>query len=341
VKKSHKGTRATSASEWSLSSTVFVLKRHVKTLTRKRTKRKKKKPAKQWFSFRAKSAAKKKTRPTKAGPGRRVFLTVFGAGCILAAVAAGFVLLDRYVQKITSSGKVGPLELVGQPGWFNNELVQKVHDAAGGSEFSLDATTARTVAENLASIAWLYDVKVQTTGSSVQINAKYRRPVGLIRRPGTAYYIGRDAVVLQYLPIEDLTIVEIKGFSAREIAPVGDRMGDDDIVAAVELLGVLERMDEISTPKAPLLREIASIDVSNLNGRKSRSRAHIVLNAKDGTQVNWGAAYGRSARYVEASETEKIAMLYEFYTQNGTIQGKVKYIELRNPQEAVPRPTAP
>jgi len=34
-------------------------------------------------------------------------------------------------------------------------------------------------------------------------------------------------------------------------------------------------------------------------------------------------------------------MLYEFYTQHGTIQGIVKYIELRNPQEAVPRPTAP
>jgi len=319
----------------------FCVEKAHRNLTRKRTKRKKKKPARQWFSFGAKSAAKKKAGTTKAGPGRRVFLTVFGAGCILAAVAAGFVLLDRYVQEITSSGKVGPLELVGRPGWFNNELIQKVHDAAGGSELSLDATTARTVAENLASIAWLYDVKVQTTSSSVRVRAKYRRPVGLIRRSRAVHYIDRDAVVLEYLPIEDLTIVQIKGFSAREIAPVGDRMGDDDIVAAVQLLLALERMDEISTPVAPLLREIASIDVSNLDGRRNRRKAHIVLYAKDGTQVNWGAAYGRSARYVEANDKEKIAMLYEFYKQHGTIQGIVKYIELRNPQETVPRPTAP
>jgi len=162
-------------------------------------------------------------------------------------------------------------------------------------------------------------------------------PVALIRHSGQAYYIDHDAVLLPFLPIKDLTVVEIKGFSTRTIPPVGDKITGDDIAAALDLLAVLKTMDQISTPQAPLLKEIASIDVSNMDGRRSRSRAHIVLYAKDGTQVNWGAAYGRSARYVEASDKEKVAMLYEFYTQNGTIQGIVKYIELRNPQEAIPR----
>jgi hypothetical protein len=318
-----------------------VFLRHVETLARKRTKRKKKKPAKQWFAFGGNSAAKKKIRAGKSGPGRHTFFTVFGLLCILAAVAAGFVLLDRYVQRITSSGQAGPLELVDRPDWFNNDLLQKVYTAAGGSEFALDETAARDVAENLETMAWLYDLKVQTTSSSVEVRAKYRRPVALIKRSEQAYYIDHDAVVLQYLPIEDLTIVEIKGFSVRSIPPAGEPMTGDDIAAALNLLYALETMDQISTPQAPLLKEIASIEVSNLDGRKNRRKAHIVLYAKDGTQVNWGAAYGRSARYVEASDKEKIAMLYEFYTQHGTIQGIVKYIELRNPQEAVPRPTAP
>ncbi len=318
-----------------------VFLRHVETLARKRTKRKKKKPAKQWFAFGGNSAAKKKNRAGKSGPGRHTFFTVFGLLCILAVVAAGFVLLDRYVQRITSSGQAGPLELVDRPDWFNNDLLQKVYTAAGGSEFALDKTVAEAVAENLELVVWLYDIKVQTTNSSVEVRAKYRRPVAMIRRSEQAYYIDHDAVVLPFLPIEDLTIVEVKGFSARTIPPISDTMTGDDIAAALDLLAVLETMDQISTPDAPLLKEIASIDVSNLDGRKSRSRAHIVLNAKDGTQVNWGAAYGRSARYVEASDQEKVAMLYEFYTQHGTIQGIVKYIELRNPQEAVPRPTAP
>jgi len=317
--------------------------RHVITLARK--KKKKKKPVRQWFAFGAKPAPKKKTRAGKAGPGRRIFFTTFGLLCILAVSAAVFVLLDRYVQRITASGRVGPLELVDRPSWFNNELVQKVHDAAGGGEFALDDNVARAVAENLETTAWLYDVKVQTTSSSVEVRAKYRRPVALIRRSGQKYYIDHDAVLLPFLPIEDLTIVEIKGFSARNVPPAGVPITGDDIDAALDLLAVLESMDRISTPQAPLLKEIAGIDVSNLDGRRNRRNAHVVLYAKDGTQVNWGAAYGRSARYVEASDKEKIAMLYEFYKQHGTIQGitnsTVKYIELRNPQEAVPRPTAP
>ncbi len=303
-----------------------------------RKRKKKKKQAAQWFSFGAKSAAKKKTH---AGPGRGVFLILFSALCIAAAIAAVFVLLDRYYKRSSLGDRVGPLELLDKPAWFNAELIQKVHSAAGGSEFRLDENTARAVAQNLQSMAWLYDVKVRTSSSSVEVSAKYRRPVGLVKRSRTTYYIDPDAVVLQYLPIEDLTIVEIKGFSARSIPPAGDTMAGDDIAAAIKLLAVLETMDQISTPLAPLLGEIASIDVSNLDGRRNRRKAHIVLYAKDGTQVNWGAAYGRSARYVEASEKEKVAMLYEFYTQHGTIQGKVKYIELRNPLEAIPRPTAP
>ena len=307
-------------------------------MARKKKKRKKKKPAKQWFSFGSKSAGKKKT---QTGPVRGVFLILFSALCIAAAIAAVLVLLDRYNKRTFLSDKTGPIELLGKPGWFNVELVQRVYDAAGGNEFSLNETVARAVAENLELLPWLYDIKAQTTSSTVAVSAKYRRPVGLIRRSRTTYYIDGNAVVLQYLPIEDLTVVEIKGFSARSIPPAGDTMAGDDIAAAIKLLAVLETMDQISTPLAPLLGEIASIDVSNLDARKSRHKAHIVLYAKDGTQVNWGAAYGRSARYVEASEKEKVAMLYEFYKDHSTIQGKVKYIELRNPQEAIPRPTAP
>jgi hypothetical protein len=307
-------------------------------LARKKKKRKKKKPAKQWFSFGSKSAGKRKT---QTGPGQGVFLILFSALCIAAAIAAIFILLDRYNRRSSLGDRVGSLELLDKPVWFNAELIQKVRSAAGGSEFLLDESTARTVAQNLQSTAWLYDVKVRISSNSVLVSAKYRRPVGLIRRTRTTYYIDSDAVVLQYLPIEGLTTVEIKGFSARSVPPAGDTMAGDDIAAAIKLLAVLETMDQISTPLAPLLKEIASIDVSNLDGRRNRRKAHIVLYAKDRTQVNWGAAYGRSARYLEASEKEKVAMLYEFYTQHGTIQGKVKYIELRNPQKAIPKPTAP
>ncbi|MHC5059669.1 MAG: cell division protein FtsQ/DivIB [Planctomycetota bacterium] len=310
----------------------------------KKRKRKKKKQASGWFSFGSKSAGKKKNKAAAGSRGKRVILILFGVICITAAVAAALVFLDRYNKRTFLNDKTGPIALLDKPNWFGAELVQKVHNAAGGNEFALNETVARAIKENLELLPWLDNVKAQTTGSTVDVTAKYRRPVGLIKRAGKSYYIDADAVVLEYLPIEGLAIAEIKGFAARSIPSAGDKIEGDDIAAAIKLLAVLEKMDRISVPDAPLLDELATIDVSNLEARKSRRNPHIVLIAKDGTKINWGAAYGRSTRYFEASEKEKVAMLYEFYTQNGTICGIansiVKSIELREPTKAIPRPTS-
>jgi hypothetical protein len=309
-------------------------------LATKRKKSKKKKQAKQWFSFGSASVRKKKAR-VKISHRRlpfRVIFIILAILCLLAAVAFGLVLLDRYVERASPvASEFGPIEMLDKPDWFGSSLVSKVQAAAGGASFLLDETTARTVADNLQSLPWLYDVKARTTSNSVQVSAKYRRPVALIRHSKAMYYIDQDLVVLDYLPIEALTTVQINGFSSRP-PDIGQKWFADDVDAAVTLLTAIERMDEISTPETPLLNEIATIDVGNFGGRKSSRKPHIVLYAKDGTQVFWGAAYGESARYLEASEREKIAMLYEFYDQHDTIQGIVKYIELRNPQKAVPRP---
>jgi hypothetical protein len=311
-----------------------------KTLARKKKKTRKKKQPKKWFSVGAKSVRKKKAKTKTSSrhlPFRVIFI-ILGILCLLAAIAFGLVLLDRYVEKKSPiAAEFGPLELLDKPDWFGGQLVRKVQTAAGGVSFALDETTARTVTQNLKSLSWLYEVKAQTTNNSVQVSAKYRRPVALIRQSKAMYYIDRDLVVLDYLPIDTLEIVRIDGFSVRP-PQVGQKWSADDVDAAVKLLAAIERMDEISTPEAPLLNEIASIDVSNFGGRKSSSKPHIILYAKDQTQVFWGAAYGESARYLEASEKEKIAMLYEFYKQHGTIRGIVKYIELRHPQKAIPRP---
>jgi hypothetical protein len=310
-------------------------------LAKKKKKSKRKKQSKQWFSFGSTSIRKKKAGARTAQTSfswRPVFIGL-AILCVLAAIAVGLVLLDRYIRAASDIGtEVGPLVLVDKPFWFNSELVQKVETAVGGDRFELDETAAKTVADNLRSLAWLYDVKVRTTADSVQISAQYRRPVGLIKQSRRMYYIDQDLVVLDYVPISGLSIVQIKSFSSRP-PDIGQRWDADDITAAVQLLIVLEGMDAISTPEKPLLNEIASVDVSNFDGRRSSRQAHIVLHAKDGTQVNWGAAYGRSAQYLEATEKEKVAMLYEFYKQHGTIQAIVKYIELRNPQETIPRPT--
>ncbi len=302
-----------------------------------RKKRKKKKKSSDWFSFGKKSARKAKPSSVTFDASYRAFLIILAAGVCLAGVVFGFIKLDQYIQAVTPvSEKYGFIELVDKPGWFNSDLVRKVELAVGGEEFALDKTSARMVAENLKDLPWLYEVKTQTTNKSVQIRAQYRKPLALVKSSRKMYYISGDLVVLDHVPISKLAIVEIKGASSPP--PVGTVWDADGIVSAVELLKVLAKMDEISTPGSPLLKEIASIETSNIGGRKSARKPHIVMYANDGTQVLWGAAVGESSRYLEASDKEKLAMLYGFFKEHGSIQGRVKYIELRNPQKELPLP---
>jgi len=298
-------------------------------------KRKKKK--KSWFGF---GSAKKRRRKTVKSTSRlwSVFL-ILAAVCVVAAIAVGFVYIDRYVQAVSPVAQpFGRLELVGVPDWAGSELLEKIASTAGGKEFCLDKTVAKEIATSLQSMAWLYDVRARTTSKTIRISANYRKPIALVQKGGEKFYLDKDGVLLDYLATGKLPIVKITGIQAGQVAPVGSIWRQDDVAAAVKVLGVLGRMDEISTPQKPLLYEIASMDVANLGGRKNNRQSHIILYAKDGTQILWGAAPGEAERYLEATEKEKIAMLYEFYKQHRTVQGIVKYIELRQPQKTMPRP---
>ena len=116
------------------------------------------------------------------------------------------------------------------------------------------------------------------------------------------------------------------------------RMTRDDLAAAVDVLKLLWRMDEEVTPDKSLLWEIEVIDVSNFKGREDTRFPHIVLYATDNTEIVWGAEIGTWQRHLEATDEQKIAKLYGYYEEYGSLSGGVKYINLRDPQDNVPLP---
>lgn len=266
-------------------------------------------------------------------------LSIFAIVSVLAAIAVGFFYLEKYVRKASPvAADFGEVKLVNTPSWYNSELANRIKTALGNSEPAINSDTAETVARRLETVAWLDDVKVKTTSDTVLVAAKYRKPVVMVKSGDAMYYLDEEMVIMDYLPMSKLPIVEIVGFSARYLAPVGDVCYDDDITAAVILTGELAKMGVSSVPETLLLFEIENIDVSNFNERKKRGDPCIVLNVKgDVAKVNWGAPFGQAARYLEAAEKEKTATLYEYYIQNKTLRG-VKFIELRYPQKSIPRP---
>ncbi len=319
------------------------------------TKRKKNKDEKSWFSFlkrdgKKKPAAasvparkrKKKDEPLLA-PWLRVALSIVGLALLGAGLTAGFMVMERYVKTLPQiESAAGPLILKKPtPPWLESSWTEHIVKTVGGRRFVLDEAAARTVAERLAAIPWMYDVRVQATSKALEISAQYRRPIVSVRLGGRTYYVDEKMIVFEALPVTSIAVPAVKGFSQRTAPTPGTVWPAEDIRAAMELVNVLSLMDlqmmAAEEPiSKPLLDEIESVDVSGLSAVKP----NIVLDVKDGTtKINWGAAWGQAARKMEADEKEKITTLYQFYIENkNTLQSKVKFIELRQPQSLVPRP---
>jgi hypothetical protein len=305
---------------------------------RKRAKQKAKR-----ISFKL-SASKRKKQPKRIlWPSLGSILKVIAVVCVLTAVVIGFVLLEKYVKSTApASQSSATLELADVPGWVNEQLKEKIYAAARANDevLKLDETTAQSVQQNIANlVAWLDEVKVQTSHDRLLIEAKWRKPLALVQLGRHKFYIDAKLVVLDFVPMSNLPIVMIKGLStAIKVPPPGEVWQCDDLAAGVTILAKLDQMDKSVTPDKPLLYEIDSIDVRNFNGRKNSRLPHIILYTKDDTKIIWGAEFGTWQKYLEATDEEKLAKLYGYYKEYGSLLNGVKYINLRNPQDKVPQP---
>jgi hypothetical protein len=295
------------------------------------------------FGFGARAGRKKRKRGRSLAAFAIVTGTIIAAVCATGVMGAGFMFLEQYVKnEAMPSRRVGSLELLGVPTWVNQELEAKISAAArpAGRDLKLDENTARLVQNNIArSVAWVERVSVQTSPETVRIAARWRKPVALLRSGSRKFYVDKDLVVLDFVSVSHLPIVEVRGLSGTAGIPApGQAWRTDDLAAAVEILIRLERMDRLVTPDKPLLYEIDSIDVSNFDGRQSSRDSHIVLYSKDNAQIMWGAEIGTWQQHLEATDEEKLAKLYAYYKEYGTLLNGVKYINLRDPQQTIPLP---
>ena len=193
-------------------------------------------------------------------------LKVSGLVSVFAAVLAGLYFAERYVSATRPAG-AGPVVLVDVPAWVSAELKSKVIRTAGRN-LKLDEDAARAVAENLASVAWLDAVRVGLTHQEVRIEARWRKPLALIKPGRTSFYIDADRIVLDFVPMPSLPIVTVVGVSVAGMPQPGQVFEQDDLAAAMSLLALLDRMDKKMAPQKPLLGDIAGIDVSNITKQR-------------------------------------------------------------------------
>lgn len=286
---------------------------------------------------------RKKKRRVSAGPSLKFILPAAVLLLVIAILGIGLVFLGKYVeQKVPVSQKTGTLKLADTPAWVNEALRKKIYAAAvaGGEDLRLDDDVAQSVQQNIAAhFVWLDEVTVQINSEDILISGRWRKPIAVVKSGTGTFYIDSELVVLDFVPLSEPATVRVRGLSVTTTSPQAGWVWDEpDLAAAVELLGRLHRMDELVTPGKPLFNEIEIIDVTNFNGRQSRSASHLVLYAKDKTEILWGCEIGTWQRYLEATDQEKLAKLYSYYQEKGTLLGRAKYINLRNPQEKIHLP---
>ncbi|HUS74024.1 MAG TPA: hypothetical protein VMY06_13270 [Sedimentisphaerales bacterium] len=312
---------------------------------RKRTKKSRTKR----ISFKGGASKRKKKRKTAHHPSLTHIFKVFAMACVSAAMGIGFVLvvwfgftsLDKYVKKnVPIWERASTLKLIDVPDWVNDQLKDKIYaTAAPNGDLKPDEETARLVQEILTQeAAWLDEVKVQTTHDSIHIEARWRRPLALVKVGPRKWYVDSDLVVLDFVPMPNLPIVRVEGLPLIERPPRGRVWQRDDLAAAVAILAHLERMDKLVTPDKPLLYEIDSIDVSNFKGLVNSRSPHIVLYAKDNVEIIWGAEVGAWQKHLESTDEQKLAKLYYYYKKQGSLLDGAPYINLCDPQDNVPLP---
>ena len=269
------------------------------------------------------------------------FLTALLFICAFVLVLAGFAFLDGYVKKQTigSSGN-RTIELVGEvPNWVSEEIKNRIYAAAtaeANNSSNADEIIAASAQSNIAKLVpWLADAKVQTTHKNILITGRWRKPILLVTAEKNKFFIDADLVVLDYSPLGNLPVINITGLELSRIPPKpGQTWQGDDLTAGMAVLNRLSRMDIAISPDKPLLRQIERIDVANFEGRKNKREPHISLYTKDATQIIWGAELGNWQRHLESPDDDKLAKLYTYYQQYGTLSG-VKYINLRDPQQKI------
>lgn len=260
-----------------------------------------------------------------------------------AGICIGLVYLKKYVEMTTGiTEKTSVLELVNPPVWVNDALKNKIYMAvtAEGEDLRIDEDVAESVQRNIESFTgWLDQVRVQTTGNSIRIFGRWRKPIAFVQWGIYKFYLDADMVILDYAEITELPIVRVEGFAQMQQEPVaGKVLQQEDLTAAAAILERLNKRDELEGGDKKLMYEIDRIDVSNYNGRRDNRSPHIVMYTTDDTQIIWGAELGKWQRYMEATDEQKIASLYSYFKEKGTLLGGVKYIRLCDPQQRLSLP---
>jgi len=298
---------------------------------------------------------KKKPETSDDAPPRAPFRVAKAALAAVVTAAVGCVavyglgvLREQVAREPAYHVSASSLRLVEGPAWMTPGILAELDvgllDPDFPQRFSLldEGVTAR-IAAAYERCVWVqrvkriekHDPRVDPSQPPLEIVLTFRRPVVFVRTPRGHCLLDAKGVRLPgvyrepKLGAERLLVV--RGVTTRP-PEVGESWADESVSAGLRVArAVGDRRRRF---------HLASVDVSNVGGRRDPHETEIALVTESGTRIKWGKAPGPEAsRLREKSPAEKLAYLAYVYEQmGGQVDGVLAYIDI--PNEAVRRRSA-
>lgn len=281
---------------------------------------------------------------------RKVIFHSLAAIGFSAFCSTGFVVSQRYVDRVARTEQPPIVKLVDRPAWMTdalaNQIIASVRPStpftANDHQMLVDRATI------LAANPWIKEVRSvrrayeNGPGDVIEIDCQYRAPVALVRWQDAYWYVDAEGVRLpERLSAQQVaTLIRPNGQTqtfriidgvAQPPAAPGKPWPGGDVQAGIELIGLL------SDPAyEDIGRDIVKIDVSNYGGRISPNQSQINLVTRDNTEVRWGQPPSSKAFFVEQPVGRKLDVLRQAKQRTGRVDLNQPWIDLRFDSATVP-----
>lgn len=259
---------------------------------------------------------------------------------------AGFVVSQRYVDRIARTEQPPAVKLVDRPAWMTDTLANQITASvrpntpftANDHQMLVDRATI------LSANPWIKEVRSvrrayeNAPGDVIEVDCQYRAPIALVRWQDAYWYVDAEGVRLpEKLSAQQVsTLIRPNGATqtfriidgvAQPPAAPGKAWPGGDVQAGIELIGLLSD---------PNYNDILKIDVTNFGGRVSPNESQINLVTRYNTEVRWGQPPSSKAFFVEQPVGRKLDVLQQAKQKTGRIDLNQPWIDLRFDSATVP-----
>lgn len=270
-------------------------------------------------------------------PGARALLAGIGIRMLLAGIIVGglYLALHRMHSDLRELSRyqvqVSNLRLH-VPSWVTPTILSQLKEIPDFPRtFSiLEPDVARKLAQAYANNPWVKRVLAveKKYPQAIRISLEVRRPVAAVRFKGSYYLADAEAVRLPLSfsswPQEKLKLPFVADAFSPPPAP-GGVWQDAAAKAGLAVASILFEANQ------QVRRSITTIDVSNLDGRRSARESEIVLLTENRVPIYWGRSpLGSYTK--ELPVAQKLSNLNVAYRQtNGLRAASIHYVDIRFP----------